>query len=224
MEQNSAGGKCFDSVAAGYDFMESHFNNNDWFVSKMPSGRSRAIDVGCGSGILAFELAKHFDEVVGIDISEKMIEIAKSQRNRRNIEYIHSDARLAQINGGFDYIVSRTTFHHIPDVHILLEKLKSSLSPGGRIAILDCVCENQTPSTFNFVAFTPFEFARNLFVIGPAAAAKVLRFRLSKPWLEHLKNDRYLSESKFRETFGTSLPGCSFEKVACFFSAVWDRI
>jgi ubiquinone/menaquinone biosynthesis C-methylase UbiE len=54
----------------------------------MSSQKDRALDIGCGSGILALELSKQYREIIGIDISEQMLLIAQSKRQRENIKYI----------------------------------------------------------------------------------------------------------------------------------------
>ena len=216
-------GAQFDEVAAGYDFMETIFNNNEWFLSKMPAGRGRALDVGCGSGIMAEKLARRFAEVDGIDISENMLEIARARRNLPNIHYALSDARDFEPRQEYDYIASRTTFHHIDDIPALVEKLKTALRPGGRLAVLDCVCAVETPPRFHFIAGAFMELPLNVVRIGPGAAWKIFRFRLSEPWLEHLAHDKYLSESRFMEVFGGALPGCAFEKVQSFMGVVWEK-
>lgn len=43
-----------------------------------PVGRGRALDFGCGVGRVSRHLAEHFDEVVGVDISERMVEQARA--------------------------------------------------------------------------------------------------------------------------------------------------
>lgn len=76
----------------------------------------RAMDFGCGVGRLVIPLAKRCKEVVGIDISEKMLEESKknSQQNGlENVEFFLSDENLSKVSGKFDLIHSFIVFQHI---------------------------------------------------------------------------------------------------------------
>ncbi len=213
----------FDRVAEGYDFMESVFHNNDFFLSWMPNRRGRALDIGCGSGITAFALASHFEEIVGIDISETMLDIAKHRRALPNIQYKKMDATRLPDGETYDYIISRTTFHHIKDIPSILGHLQNMLEIGGRIAILDCAWrKNVKASVWNRV-FPWMELLRNIVHLGPLAAWKIFRFRLSKPWLDHLAADHYMTENEFREVYARSLPGCETGWHGCFMYVIWEK-
>jgi ubiquinone/menaquinone biosynthesis C-methylase UbiE len=215
--------KQFDRVALGYDFMDSIQNNNGFFIQRLPRNRKRALDVGCGSGILAEALSEQFDEVVGVDISGEMLALAAYKRSQPNIVYAKRDAAVLSPDDRFDCIVSRNTFHHIENIPALLEELKEMARPGGRIIILDCYCSVKTPSRMRNILWAFSGFLLDIFEHGPAAAWKILGFRLSKDWLDHLANDKFLSETVFKSLFGECLPGCRFEKEKCFLAAIWDQ-
>lgn len=51
------------------------------------SGRRRALELGCAMGRACFELAKHFDEVVGIDFSPRFVKIARRLQERGKLTY-----------------------------------------------------------------------------------------------------------------------------------------
>ena len=217
-----SGDASFDRVAEGYDFMDSLYNDNDFFLANMPEKKGAALDVGCGSGIVAEALAPHFGRVVGIDISVSMLAIARARRQLPNVEYIMTDASELRGEGEYEYIVSRTTFHHIGDLPELLERLKALLRPGGRIAALDCFSAKPVSRLRNQV-FPFWAFPPDCIRLGPGAAARIFRFRESKEWLDHLDTDVYLSREEFRELYGRCLPGCEVKPVSCFMAAVWDK-
>lgn len=214
----------FDALARGYDFLDSTFNNNDFFLSHMPQRRVRALDVGCGTGIVAQALAPHFGHVRGIDISEGMLHVARTQRGAPNISYENADATT--LDPGceqYDYIVSRTTLHHIADKPALLGSLAQMCAPGGRVVILDCVCETRTVPRWKSM-LTPFLcLPGDLATIGPRAAARIFTFRISKPWLDHLAADVYLTYAEAESLFSSALPGCSISRVSVFLGAVWEN-
>jgi len=220
--KNGSGDASFDRVAEGYDFMDSLYNNNEFFLANMPGERGAALDVGCGSGIVAEALAPHFGRVAGIDISEPMLAIARARRQLPNVEYMLADAADLRGEAEYDYIVSRTTFHHIADVPELLERLKELLRPGGRIAVLDCFSAKPVSRLRNQV-FPFWAFPPDCIRLGPRAAARIFQFRESKEWLDHLDTDRYLSREGFRELYMRCLPGCEVRPESCFMAAVWEK-
>lgn len=81
-----------------------------------PVARRSALDFGCGIGRLSQALAEHFDQVHGVDISPKMIELAR-EHNRRGarVEYVCNPAgdlsRFA--DGSIDMIYSWITLQHV---------------------------------------------------------------------------------------------------------------
>ncbi len=117
----------FDPVAVEYDFEASLRPDHDFFLRHLPAVRGAALDVGSGSGILTLELARRFDEVVGVDISSEMLAIARARRSAANLTYLRMDANDLRLDATFDYIVSRTTFHHLTDVPAVVRRLKAML-------------------------------------------------------------------------------------------------
>jgi SAM-dependent methyltransferase len=80
-------------------------------------GRRAALDFGCGVGRLTQPLAEYFTEVVGVDLSPSMIDLA--QKYNRHPErchyYVNASADLARFpTGSFDLVLSYLTLQHIP--------------------------------------------------------------------------------------------------------------
>ena len=117
-------GKQFDKVAVEYDFVTSLLNDNTFFISNIPRQKGKALDIGCGTGILIDELSNYFDEVIGIDFSNGMLEFAERKRKQSNISYINMDAESLSFDCKFDYIVSRTTFHHLTNIPSVINQMK----------------------------------------------------------------------------------------------------
>ena len=69
-----------------------------------PSGDERALDSGTGSGALAFALAPHVREVVGVDIVPELLEQASKRAERfPNVTFIEGDATKLPLDyGSFD--------------------------------------------------------------------------------------------------------------------------
>jgi SAM-dependent methyltransferase len=95
--------------------------------------RGRALDFGCGVGRLTIPLSHHFEEVVGLDVSEGMLAEARRNSAGRNIAYLPSDDALSQAQGSFDCVTSVIVLQHIPVARgmALLAGLLARVGPGG---------------------------------------------------------------------------------------------
>jgi len=63
-------------------------------VEKMELGQNDTLlDICCGNGVITAELAKHCREVVGVDFSEPLLNIANRAHRPINVTYIHKNAR-----------------------------------------------------------------------------------------------------------------------------------
>ncbi len=111
----------------------------------IPVQRGDAIlDVGCGTGDLAFVLAERVGasgSVAGIDASPEMI--ARAQRKARRRSPVDFQVALAQAlpfaGQRFDHVVSSLAFHHLPGdlKRQALLSIARVLKPGGRLTIVD---------------------------------------------------------------------------------------
>ena len=214
----------FDAFATEYDFAATLQNQNDFFTNNLSASKGAALDIGCGSGILAFELAQYYDNVVGVDLSAKMLAIANQKRSAPNIEYIQMDASQLALDRQFDLIVSAATFHHLPNLPAALDAIKKLLNPHGKIVFVDNISEVETPATIGYILGAARDFKPDCSTYGFRNALRLLKFRLSPGWLKHLASDRYLSERRFRKIYGRCFPGCYFVKLGCFMGVIWEYL
>jgi len=104
-----------------------------FLVRQLPSPCIRVLDVGCGAGGFAVELARHAEQVDAIDRSPVMIDAAK-RATPDNVGCILGDVRTEPLSeGAYDAIVSISTLHHMP-LDEVLPVLARALRPGGVIA------------------------------------------------------------------------------------------
>lgn len=80
--------------------------------------QSKVIDIGCGTGALAFDLSKRCSFVFGIDTSSKMVTFAKERKQREEIDnvfFIHGgiDYLSKQSEKQFDYAVFSMSLHEM---------------------------------------------------------------------------------------------------------------
>ena len=90
------------------------------------------LDLGCGIGCFAFELSKKAKKVVGIDISDKVIDYAKKNNFGDNIQYYVNDiTKLDEVKESFDIVFSDMVFNYIEDYDKLLKDINSHLNENG---------------------------------------------------------------------------------------------
>lgn len=101
---------------------------------------ARALDFGCGVGRLTRALASRFESCVGVDISEEMVERARSlNRDVAGCEFkVNTAEDLALFEDGtFDFVYSSIVLQHLPDRERALGYVREFmrvLAPGGMAA------------------------------------------------------------------------------------------
>jgi len=104
-----------------------------------------ALDFGCGTGLIGFELLPLVGRLTLADPSKAMIEQARKKIDEADagrVETIVLDAGEPVLPGPYDLVVSLMTLHHIPDAEGMIRILASSLAPGGVLAISDLDSED----------------------------------------------------------------------------------
>jgi 5-histidylcysteine sulfoxide synthase/putative 4-mercaptohistidine N1-methyltranferase len=149
-----------------------------------------ALDVGCAVGRSTFEMATHFEHVVGIDLSQRFIDTANQLKRGESLHYslpitgIQRAAQLAKLNekllpqrvqfeqgdamalppslNGFDAILIANTICRLPNPSQCLRDLVSRLNPKGIVVVV-------SPYSW-FAEFTP----QSEWIEGGEALAKVM--------------------------------------------------
>jgi ubiquinone/menaquinone biosynthesis C-methylase UbiE len=106
-----------------------------------PSGDERALDSGTGSGALAFALAPHVREVVGVDLVPELLEQARKRADQvPNVSFVEGDAtKLPFDYGAFDLAGTLRTLHHIARPELAVAELVRVTRPRGRVLVIDQV-------------------------------------------------------------------------------------
>jgi 2-polyprenyl-6-hydroxyphenyl methylase/3-demethylubiquinone-9 3-methyltransferase len=115
---------------------------------------ARVADVGCGGGLLSEALARAGAHVAGIDLGEKVIEIARlhlyesrMEAPDLSIDYrVQSSAELAAVEPeSFDAVCCMELVEHVPDPEALVRDLARMAKPGG-VVVMSTL--NRTPAAF----------------------------------------------------------------------------
>ncbi len=104
----------------------------------------RVLDVATGTGLVAFELARHSGcEVVGLDQSEQMLtgaraRLAGSPSLAGRVRFVHGEAeRLPFANDHFDALTFTYLLRYVDDRETTLRELARVVRPGGRIGMVE---------------------------------------------------------------------------------------
>ena len=98
------------------------------------NGKS-VLDLGCGYGHNCIDfVGRGAARVVGIDISEKMLDVAKEESVNAKIEYRNmSMTEISNLNEKFDFIYSSLAFHYVKDFDAFAKAMYSVLNVGGQL-------------------------------------------------------------------------------------------
>jgi arsenite methyltransferase len=117
------------------------------------------VDLGSGAGNDAFIARRIVGEngrVIGIDFTEKMIGLAKTNAAKlgyKNVEFRHGDIEsMPLFSNKADVIVSNCVLNLVPNKHKVFSEIYRVLKPGGHFSISDIVIEGEIPAKWKEVA------------------------------------------------------------------------
>ena len=107
----------------------------------VPDG-ARCLDLGCGGGHVAFELARRVGptgRVVGIDLDKALLAVAREEAMAQELDNITFRAARAEdvSETGFDLVFSRFLLSHLRDREQVAAVMASAVSPNGRVIVED---------------------------------------------------------------------------------------
>ena len=113
-----------------------YFYNDDYsYMRFLIDKNKRILDLGCGTGDLLKALEPSYG--VGIELSEKMVDVAKKKYPQ--LEFIHGDLEdsefISSLEGPFDYIILSDTIGYLDDCELAFSNLHSLCSPKTRLII-----------------------------------------------------------------------------------------
>jgi len=146
-------------------------------IEKLAGGLAgkRALDVGCGGGILAEAMAHQGAQVTGIDLAEKPIKVAMlhAMETNSSVQYrvVSAEAMADEAPGAFDVVTCMEMLEHVPDPASTVAACARLAKPGGWVFFSTI---NRNPKSFLF-AIVGAEYVLRLLPRGTHEYARFLR-------------------------------------------------
>lgn len=99
-----------------------------------------AMEFGCGTGLISFNLVEKFENITLIDSSKGMIDVVKEKIEKYEVDNMKPyaiDLFNEEIIEKFDLIYTSMVLHHIQDIAGLANKFYTLLNDGGQVIIVD---------------------------------------------------------------------------------------
>jgi demethylmenaquinone methyltransferase/2-methoxy-6-polyprenyl-1,4-benzoquinol methylase len=136
----------FATIADRYDFITvalSYGQDRRWkrrvIELAAPDHGLTALDLATGTGDIAFGLAARGAAVVGLDVTPRMIELARAKSGPgREVRFVIGDMlALPFPSRSFDVVTIGYGLRNVPDLDAAIEELFRVIKPGGRVVSLD---------------------------------------------------------------------------------------
>ncbi|WP_455209257.1 bifunctional 2-polyprenyl-6-hydroxyphenol methylase/3-demethylubiquinol 3-O-methyltransferase UbiG [Kaarinaea lacus] len=145
----------------------------------------KVIDVGCGGGILAESMAQRGAIVMGIDMGEAPLNVAKlhSLETGVDVDYqqINAERLAEQLTGQFDIVTCMEMLEHVPDPSKTIAACAKLAKPGGQIFFSTI---NRNPKSFLF-AIIGAEYVLRLLPRGTHEYRNFIRPSELESWARH---------------------------------------
>lgn len=145
----------FVKRTGGYDTYDDDLSQLfDIFQISSLSKESIVLDAGCGTGKCSIPLAKQGFEVIGVDISEKAIEVARQKAEAAKLPIIFRVEDLEALpfeDNTFDVVFCGGVLHHFPVRNKVEEELHRVLKENGKLFAYEA--NRYNPITFLFFTF-----------------------------------------------------------------------
>ena len=135
----------FDTIAPRYDLindLQSLWLHRHWKKRLVkladPSESQRALDLCCGTGDVAFALARCGAEVIGMDFSQPMLDHATARNSESKVTFLHGDALdTKQPDNHFDLVPIAYGLRNLTNFKGGLREMHRVAKPGGKLLVLD---------------------------------------------------------------------------------------
>jgi 2-polyprenyl-6-hydroxyphenyl methylase/3-demethylubiquinone-9 3-methyltransferase len=147
----------------------------EWIDALASLAGKRAVDIGCGGGILAEAMARKGADVLGIDLADKALKVATlhALETDSSVRYeaLSAEALAAREPAGFDVVTCMEMLEHVPQPQSVVEACARLVKPGGWVFFSTL---NRNPKSFVF-AIVGAEYVLKLLPKGTHEYAKFIK-------------------------------------------------
>src|SRR5215203_1101389 len=129
---------------------------------------TRALDLACGTGDIAFILRRRGAAVVGLDVTHRMLVLASEKRERQREQRAGGPAFVAGDmmalpfpDNSFDVVTTGYGLRNVPDINGSLDEIRRVLKPGGQLLSLDFDRPEQTLMRVVYLSYLRWSEARS---------------------------------------------------------------
>jgi ubiquinone/menaquinone biosynthesis C-methylase UbiE len=155
-------------LAAVYDALNPPGAAADFYLGLAGDTPLRVLDVGCGTGLLACELAARGHDVTGADPAAAMLAVARRRPDGALVRWVEADAAGLPAGAGFDLVVMTGHVFQLfladPDVRAVLAAVRRCLARGGRVAF-----ETRNPAVREWADWNPRQTRQHVEAAGVTA-------------------------------------------------------
>jgi ubiquinone/menaquinone biosynthesis C-methylase UbiE len=176
---------------------------HDSLLEQVPPNCENALEIGCGTGAFARELARVCRRVTALDLSSEMIRVARARSEHLdNLEFQLADAMTWDFpRSHFDFVCSIATLHHVQQRDVLV-KMRDALRPGGVLVVLDLVQSDSFAEQMLDAIAGGVSVSLRLVHNGRFKAPREVR----KAWEQHGTHDSYATVRQMRALAEQILP------------------
>jgi len=119
------------SLAQKFDGLGARISDIEETFALIKKDNPRVLEIGCGNGRDAQEILKHTSNYLGVDVSEKLIELAKEKVP--NGQFLVADIEEYVLPTELDVVFAFASLIHVPreSLHKIFDAIFSSLNKGG---------------------------------------------------------------------------------------------
>jgi 2-polyprenyl-3-methyl-5-hydroxy-6-metoxy-1,4-benzoquinol methylase len=211
----------FDAIAGALSRTPARRRLTDaegWLALQIPNGARTGMDIGCGDGVFTRAMAERGLHVAGIDVSSRMIALARERTPPAlGAQYLVADVIAPSFHAApVDVVACINVVHHFA-LAAALARLTAFVAPGGTLLIQDVV-------TRRGLRYLPINIVgavqrRVLGVVGRSSSKE-----LAQCYERHGQDERYLTPREAEAQYAELLPGARVHQhVEWRYSAVWSR-
>lgn len=161
---------------------------HNFFINRLSPGET-VIDIGCGNGALAYDMAELGGAMVtGIELNESSLVEAKKQYSHKRVQYVHGDVLKDLPDESFDVAVMSNVLEHLPNRVRFLRAAQDRLNPkrwlirvplyerDWRVPLMDELGVDYRLDPTHFTEYTQESFAEEMGQAGFEVVYKEIRW------------------------------------------------